>query len=150
MRYTFVFFLFCFISTLNLNGQTRTITGKVIGAEPGEGIGVYDDFFIVENAIVLSSDSNELGRTDEQGFFKIQLTDQSNEISVGWVGMEWERVEIKEDCNHLEIILIPDTIYDFISARKVERLRRKEREALSGLYDMAYELGVFENEKPCR
>ena len=113
----YILLLILFISPAYLQGQAKIITGKVIGAEPGEGRGEYDEFFILENAIILSSDSIELGRTNEHGFFEVQIPDQSNEISVGWIGMEWERVEIKEGCNHLEIILIPFTIYDFMSVR---------------------------------
>ena len=148
MRYILVLILF--ISPAYLKGQAKIITGKVIGVEPGEGRGEYEGFFILEDAMILSSDSIELGRTNEHGIFEVKLPDQSNEISVGWIGMEWERVQIKEGCNHLEIILIPFTIYDFMSARKAERLRRKEREALPGLYERANEEGIFGNSKPSR
>jgi hypothetical protein len=42
-----------------------------------------------------------------------------------------------------------DVIYDFMSARKIDRLRRKRFEKLPVIHQQAYEKGFFKTKTPC-
>ena len=50
---------------------------------------------------------------------------------------------------NLEIILQLAGTYDFMSPAKVNRLRKKEFNKLSGLHKSAFEKGIFKTDKPC-
>ncbi|RKD90184.1 hypothetical protein [Mangrovibacterium diazotrophicum] len=150
MKYPLLFITILLFCTSTSVGQTRTITGKVIGAEPCDCKSKYDEFFIIREAKILSTDSIELGTTNENGKFEIQVSNETNELLIGWIGMEWEKVKITKECNNYEVILLPFVIYDFVSTKKANRLRKKDREVLPELYQRAYNEEIFENEKPCR
>jgi hypothetical protein len=63
--------------------------------------------------------------------------------------MEPKTIELSVNCDYLEVILIPDIHYDFISVKKEERLRAKDQKSIIKLHKRAYKQGIFRNEKPC-
>ena len=86
---TFVTVFLIIGTNLSLFGQLMTIRGKVIGAEPGDDRGVYDEFFVIPKATILSGDSINLGTTDENGLFEIKIPSHVNELLFGWIAMDW-------------------------------------------------------------
>lgn len=120
-------------------GQTRNLAGKVID----------DHFHSVYQAGIFNSDTILLGETDLNGNFNIDIPLDTQTLIVASIGMEWKNIKLSGDCPNLEIILQPRATYDFISARKIDRLRKKEFNKLPSLHQKAFEQGIFKNNEPC-
>lgn len=136
--------------TCDLVGQVRIISGKVIGSEfrTKKDNAPYD-FWDISKAKIFWKDSL-IGTTDNKGQFRIELTKTIDVIRIGWIGMYPETIRITDNCDYLEVILFPDVIYDFVTLKKEERLRKKDRAILPELYKKAFEQGIFKQEEPCR
>lgn len=52
--------------------------------------------------------------------------------------MVWKNIELPSDCNNLGIILQLSGKYDFMSARKVDRLRKKKIDKLPALHQTPF------------
>jgi hypothetical protein len=63
--------------------------------------------------------------------------------------MEWKFIDFLNNCNNLEVILQLSATYDFMSARKIDKLRKKEFDKLPVLHQSAFEKGIFKSSKPC-
>jgi len=127
--------LFCVFSTF---GQ-RTINGRII-----------DQF--LESAAIISifdKDTIEIGKSDFNGYFKISLSKQTKKLIFAGVGYEWASITIPKGCDNPEIILFLASTYDFMSPRKVDRLRKKEFKKLTELHLQAFQKGLFKIQKPC-
>lgn len=94
------------------NGQIRTITEKVT-----------DEFDLtpMPEVRIHNRDTVLLGTTDAKGDFNIELTTGMDELLLTFIGMELTSVKVPVDCNHAEIIMMVDVIYDFITLRKENR-----------------------------
>jgi hypothetical protein len=117
----------------------RTIRGKTIDqfSESAIGITIFD------------KDTIKIGQIDLNGYFQIKVPKETNKLIFAGVGYEWAVVTVPSECENLEIILFLASTYDFMSPRKVDRLRKKEFEKLTELHYQAYKKGIFEIEKPC-
>ncbi|QNF33651.1 hypothetical protein HUW51_13305 [Adhaeribacter swui] len=132
-------------------GQTKLIRGKVINSNfPSENNIAEHEFWKAPNAVVIGNDSIKLGTADQDGIFELEVLANIQTFTIGWIGMYPEEIELTGDCDYFEIILLPDAIYDFVTPRKEERLRKRDRKRLSELYQEAYKRGMFNQEKPCR
>lgn len=128
-------FSFCLFSAF---GQ-RTVKGRII-----------DQF--LENAIgvsILQNDTIEIGQSDLDGYFQINLPNETDKLIFAGVGYEWATITIPKECNNLEIIIFLAASYDFKTPRKVDRLRKKEFDKLPELHSQAFQKGLFITEKPC-
>jgi hypothetical protein len=123
----------------HLKGQTSSLSGKVIDSD-------FNQLPIVN---IYNRDTVLLATTDRNGDFLINITQNPKTLIIATVGMEWKFLDIADNCNNLEIILLPRYTYDFMSLRKVDRLRKKQFNKLAALHKSAYEKGVFKSEKPC-
>ena len=125
--------------TCDLAGQVRTVSGKVIGSEfrTKKDKTPYD-FWDISEAKIFWKDSL-LGTTDNKGQFRIELTKTIDVSKVAWIGMYPETIQITDNCDYIEVILFPDVIYDFVTLKKEERLRKKYRAILPELYKKAFE-----------
>lgn len=134
----------------NLIGQTRSISGKVIGSEfrTKKDNAPYE-FWDIPEAKIFWRDSL-IGSTDNKGQFRIELAKTIDAIRIGWIGMYPETIQITDNCDYLEVILLPEVIYDYVTQKKEERLRKKDRAILPELYRKAFETGIFRQEEPCR
>lgn len=134
ITYSTIFF-FCIISAF---GQ-RTLSGRIIDQfmDPAIGIPIFD------------KDTTEIGQSDFNGYFEINLSKEMDQLIFAELGYEWATVTIPKDCNNLEIILFMDSTYDFMSPRKVDRLRKKEFNKIPELHFQAFQKGLFKTEKPC-
>lgn len=147
------YFLITFLLILSLTtfGQSKMITGKIINSEfPTEKNLAELEFWNASGAILIGNDSIRLGTADNNGLFKLEIPTNIRTLRIGWIGMYPEEFELTESCEYYEIILLPDVIYDFVTIKKEERLRKEDRKILPDLYNEAYERGIFNRRKPCR
>ncbi len=131
----FTFLLFSF----NVSGKVRIVSGKVID----------ESFMVIPQAIIYGSDTLLLGITDFNGEFKIKIPIGTKSLRIGGVGYEWTLVNLTDSCNELEVILMNNASYDFMSLKKVDRLRMKQFKKLPKLHLEAYQKGIFTTDKPC-
>jgi hypothetical protein len=121
-------------------GQTRTITGKVI-----------DEFEMsaVPMVRILNRDTVQLGTADMDGNFKIDLPAGSDRLIFTMIGFEWTTVQVSDNCDNLEIVMILDSTYDFMTINEVNRKRYKRFKKLKDRHQEAFEKGVFKSKTPC-
>ena len=117
----------------------RNIKGRIIDENFEELIG----------AKILDFNNNLLGEADFNGFFDVIIPNDFNKIVFAYIGYELTNVELSDSCSHVEVILLPDAHYDFMSNRKIDRLRKKEFDKLPQLHLTAIEKGLFTNEIIC-
>jgi hypothetical protein len=134
-----VLLLALLLTSLLSNGQTRTITGKVI-----------DDFDLgpIPEVRIQNRDTIQLGTTDKNGEFKIQIPSETTELMFSWIGMEWTSIEVPLDCYKVEVIMLPDGTYHYKSNSKVDRIRKKRFDEIPELHSKAVSQGIFTN-TPC-
>jgi hypothetical protein len=138
LKFKISYSLICFFCIFSAYGQ-RTLKGKTIDQflESAIGITIFDQ------------DTIKIGRSDLNGYFQIKLSEETDKLIFSGVGYEWATITVPKECENLEIILFLESTYDFMSPRKVDRLRKKEFEKLSKLHSEASQNGIFETEKPC-
>lgn len=134
-----VFISILFIINHNLSGQSRNIQGRVIS----------EDFEVLPEVRIQNIDTILIGKTDIDGYFKINIPRETDKLLLSWIGMEWTTIQIPKNCDTLEIIMMYDGTYDFMSSRKIDNLRRKRFNKLSELHIKAFNKGIFKTEKPC-
>jgi hypothetical protein len=132
--------LILLLSSLNIFGQTKTVTGKII-----------DEFDLkgVRGIRIQKSDTSLLTETDIDGKFKFEIPVNEESLLISGVGYEWTTINFKNNCNHFDIIIMESGTYDFISLKKVDKLRMKRFKKLSELHLTAYQKGTFTTEQPC-
>jgi len=123
----------------NLNGQTRTIHGRVISEYLEELPGVC----------IQDIDTLLIGETDIDGRFQITIPKETDTLIISWLAMEWATINLQFDCDTIEIILLHDATYDFISSRKIDRLRKKRFNKVPEIHSSAVDKGIFYNNEIC-
>jgi hypothetical protein len=130
--------IFLFLNNL-VSGQTKTITGRIID----------DRLEPVIEAHIQSTDTLLLGKTDMEGYFKIEVPSNSTTLSVTALSYEGMNIKLNADCALLEIVMAMRSTYHYISSRKVDRLRLKEFNKLPEVHLQAYDKGLFKNKAIC-
>ncbi|RAJ80263.1 hypothetical protein CLV59_105371 [Chitinophaga dinghuensis] len=133
-----IFIVLC-VSHCSLYSQNKTIKGRVIS----------DDFEIVPLASIMINDTVEIGRTDLNGFFRIDIPASAKKILFRSVGLEPAIIELVDTCNEVEVVMILSGTYDFISHKKADRLRMKKFKKLPALHKEALMKGIFKTGKAC-
>ncbi|MDE5423078.1 hypothetical protein L3073_12740 [Ancylomarina sp. DW003] len=139
MKITIILILAVLISNLNLNGQTRIISGRVI-SEHLESLPGLD----IEN-----SDNVFLGKTDMDGRFKISIPQETDSLLFRYIGMEWTDIRLKKDCDTVEVVMMYAGTYDFMSSKKIDRFRKKRFDNVLNLHSEAVKNGLFEKFNIC-
>jgi len=136
-----ILFAFYIVSTLNLIGQTRAriITGTIIS----------ENLDIIGGARIQSKDRILLGTTDINGKFTIELPTEVDTLIIGSIGMERKSIKVPINCSNLEIILMYNVTYDFMSARKIKRDKIKREKKLPEIRRKAFQMTIFKSERPC-
>jgi hypothetical protein len=117
------------------------ISGKIVDQNLNE----------LPNVIVMTLDSKVLDTTDFHGSFNFQFNPEIKKIKVRGLMYQEEEIELIESCNTLEIVLLEVWIYDFVTVKKAERKRIRDRKKiLTKLYSEAYERKIFTNQNECR
>jgi hypothetical protein len=138
MRISLVIFIVLFLN-LNLNGQTRIISGRVI-SEDFESLPILD---------IRNSDTVLLGKTDMAGRFIISIPQETDRLLFSYLGMEWTEIKLRRDCDTVEVVMMYDGTYDFMTLKKVDRLRKKRFDNLPNLHSDAVKKGLFEHDDIC-
>jgi hypothetical protein len=138
LRFKITFFISFFFCIFSAFGQ-RTLCGKTIDQflESAIGITIFD------------KDTTKIGQSDLNGYFQIELPKETDTLIFAGVGYEWATIAVPKECKNLELVLFMASTYDFMSPKKVDRLRKKEFEKLSELHTQAFQKGIFKTEKPC-
>jgi hypothetical protein len=139
MRIATILTLIILFTNLGLNGQTRTIIGRVISE-------YLEPFPMV---YIQNSDKLLLGKTDMDGRFIISIPQETERLLFGTVGMEWAEIKLKKDCDTVEVVMMYDGTYDFMSSKKIDRDRKKRFDKLSIVHSEALRNGLFKNNYIC-
>lgn len=134
--------LICFVIiliNLNLRGQTKIITGRVID----------EDLETIPGAMIQNSDSILIGTADLDGYFKIEVPQETDTLLFTFVAMEWKTIKLHQNCDSVDVIMMYFAIYDFMAANRIDRLRMKRFKKLPELHYLAYEKGLFTTQQPC-
>ena len=132
--------LIFFLLSFSLNAQTRTITGKVIAE---------DDLTIIPGIDIRSIDTVVLGKTDINGNFKVELPVGMDRLMLTGIGWDWTIIEIQKNCDKLEIIIMIDTTYDFLSKRRINKHWEERFKDRKNKHHQAHEKGIFTSDTPC-
>jgi len=130
-----ILFFFCIFSVF----AQRTLTGRVLD----------EHMEIAMEIKVFDKDTTQLGKSDFNGYFQIELPKNSEKLIFAGLGYEWATITIPKECKTLEIVLLLSGTYDFMSSNKIDRLRKKKFDNLSELHSAAFQKGLFKTEKPC-
>lgn len=122
----------------NLSSQTKTVHGIVI-SEDLESLPM----------VRISLDTAVIGETDINGQFVITIPQKADKLLFTWVGMERTTIQLLTDCDNLEVIMLYDAHYDFMTPRKIDRQRKKRFEKLPELHQLAFNKGLFKMENAC-
>ena len=139
MKIATILILTVLLSSLNLNGQNRIIIGRVIS----------EDFEPLPGLDIENSNNELLGKTDMDGRFKICIPQVTDSLLFRYVGMELTDIKLKKDCDTVEVVVMNDVIYDLITLKKVDRLRKKRFDNLPNIHSKAVKNGLFENSNIC-
>lgn len=96
-----------------------------------------------------NSENVLLGKTDMDGRFNISIPQETDSLLFRYIGMERTDIRLKKDCDTVEVVMMFDAIYDFMTSRKIDRLRKKRFDNLPSLHSKAVENGLFENNNTC-
>jgi len=130
------FYLIPFFST----GQTRTIIGKVLDE---------NDLTAMPGVMIHTRDTVLIGTTDKNGDFKIELSAETDQLLLGFISMEWTSIKVPTDCDNLEIIMMVDAIYDFVTIQTENKKRYKRFKDLKDKHRQAHAKGIFTSDVPC-
>jgi hypothetical protein len=119
--------------------ETKKIKGRIIS----------ENLELLPKANIYDMDTSVLGLTDMDGFFQIEVPSETDKLLLGFIGMEWMSVKIEDDCQNLEMIIMADVIYDFMTPKKIARKRKKRFKQLPKKHTEAYEKGIFQSSEPC-
>lgn len=133
-----LFIIVLFASILSAQ-ETKTITGRIIS----------ENLEPIPKAMVYNMDTTILGSTDVDGYFKIEVPVETNELLLGFIAIEWTSVKIEDNCQNLEMIMMLDVIYDFMPIKKINKKRYKRFKKLPKNHSQAYEQGIFKSITPC-
>ena len=89
------------------------------------------------------NDTVEVGRTDLNGFFQIDIPVSVKKILFRAVGIDPATIELVDKCDEVEVVMMLSGTYDFITLKKVDRLRMKRFKKLPELHKEAFEKGIF-------
>ncbi|MDP4117555.1 MAG: carboxypeptidase-like regulatory domain-containing protein [Bacteroidota bacterium] len=131
--------LIILFNNLGLNGQTRTITGRVVS----------EDLEALPDVNIQNSEKLLLAKTDLEGRFKINIQQETDRLIFSWIGMELTEIKLHDKCDTVEVVMMYAGTYDFMTLRKVDRLRKKRFDKLPSLHSDAVINGLFKNNNIC-
>ncbi|WP_192822827.1 hypothetical protein [Rufibacter sp. LB8] len=139
MKEILILFLVLVFSTSNIYSQNKTVKGRVID----------NRMVTLPYVSIVINDTVKIGRTDLNGFFQIEIPDTVKKISFITVGIDLASVELIDKCNEVEVVMMLSGTYDFISLKKVDKLRMKSFKKLPEIHKGAFEKGLFKTDKAC-
>ncbi|NBW36191.1 MAG: hypothetical protein EBR30_14455 [Cytophagia bacterium] len=134
-----IFILIFITISYPVNAQTRTITGKVIDE-------YFDD---LPGVHIQNSDTIQLGTTDINGEFEIEIPINTDSLLFGFIGMELTPIKLTAKCDRIEIVMMVYVSYHNKSGKQIDKLRKKRFDNLSKIHSIAFSKGQFLSDKPC-
>ena len=107
---------FALMCLIHGNGQDRAVSARVIN----------DYLEIMTYVSIVVDDTVEIGRTNLNGFFRVDVPASTTRIVFRAVGMELAPIELTDKCNEVEIVMMLGSTYDFMSLRKVDKMLMKK------------------------
>uniref|UniRef100_UPI00404769ED hypothetical protein n=1 Tax=Roseivirga sp. TaxID=1964215 RepID=UPI00404769ED len=139
MKKSILFLIVIMCSASCLYSQNKPVRGKVIS----------EDLETLSFVLIMIDDTVEVGRTNLDGFFEINIPVTTKKILFRDVGLDPTTIEIVDDCDKIEVVMMSSGTYDFISLKRVERKRKKKYKKLPEVHKKAFEKGIFETECLC-
>jgi len=139
MKKLLIIFIVLCVSTCSLYSQSKTIKGRVID----------DNLETLAGVPIMINDTVVVGRTDLNGFFQIDIPIFVKKLLFSTVGIELASIELVDKCDEVEVVMMLSSTYDFITLKKVERLRMKRFKKLPELHKEAFEKGIFKTDNAC-
>ncbi|MGZ3757139.1 MAG: carboxypeptidase-like regulatory domain-containing protein [Mucilaginibacter sp.] len=127
------------ISTSTLYAQNKTIKGRIVD----------DNLETLPYVSIIINDTIKVGRTDLNGFFQIDIPVSVKKISFKSVGLDPATVRLADECDEVEVVMMLSGSYDFITRKRVDKLRMKTFRKLPKLHKAAFEKGIFKTDKAC-
>ena len=138
MKKLFIFIMLC-VSTSSLHAQNKIIKGRVI-----------DDFLeTTRGALIMINDTVEVGKTDINGFFQVEIPVSVKKMLFRFIGLEPTTIEITDKCDEVDVVMMASGSYDFMSLKKVDRLRMKRFKQLPEKRKEAFAKGLFKTDTTC-
>jgi len=131
--------IFLLFTILNLYSQNKIIKGRIID----------EDLESLPFASLYIGNKLEIGKTNENGYFQIEIPLSVNNVLFSYVGYEQTYINLNHNCEELDVIMLYDVTYDFITLKKVDRLRMKRFKKLPILHKKAFEKGIFKTPDAC-
>lgn len=127
------------VSTNILYAQNKIIKGRVVD----------DNLEILPYVSIVINDTIKVSRTDLNGFFQIDIPVSTKKISFEALGLEPAAVRLVDKCDEVEVVMMLSGTYDFITLKKVDKLRMKTFRKLPQLHKEAFEKGIFKTDRAC-
>ena len=127
------------VSICGVFSQDKTVKGRVID----------DNMETLPYVPIVINDTVEVGRTDLDGFFQIEIPATVKRISFKYVGVDPTTIELEEKCDKIEVVMMLTGTNDFMTLKRAERKRKKRYKELPEIHRQAFENGIFETENPC-
>lgn len=127
------------VLTSSLYAPNKTIKGRVID----------NTLETLAYIPIMINDTVKVGKTDINGFFHIEIPVSVKKISFNGIGMELAIIEIADKCDEVEVVMLLSGTYDFITFRKIDKLRMKEFKKLPEIHKKAFEKGIFKTDEAC-
>ena len=140
IKYFLVFFML-FLSYNFVYSQNRVISGMVVDDSP--------ELYPIIGVSMIINDSINITETGVDGSFQFETSLPVYKLSFSLVNYERVDLMLLEKCNIVDVVMITDATYDFMSYRKINKERRKKYKELPKLHKKAYEKGVFQSLEPC-
>src|SRR5690242_7034209 len=96
MKKLIITFIVIAVSTCNLYSQNKTIKGRVID----------DNLETLPYVSIVIDDTVNVGRTDLNGFFQIDIPVSVKKISFRAVGLDPATIELGDKCDEVEIVMM--------------------------------------------
>jgi len=126
-------------TSLVLNAQDFKLEGRIIS----------ENFEAMPEVKITNICNELLAVTDIEGRFEITIPKKTLQLNIIFVGMEPTKIELNESCDLIEVILLFETLYDFTSLKRVDRLRMKSFKKIPILHSEAFIKGLFKTNKAC-
>lgn len=139
MKKLLILFIVLSVSICSLYSQNKTIKGRVID----------DNLETLPYVSIVINDTVEVGRTDLNGFFQIDIPISEKKILFRFVGLDPTTIELVDKCNKIEVVMMLSSSYDFITLKQADRKRKKRYKKLPEIHKQAFEKGIFETEYAC-
>lgn len=125
-------------NTANSFAQSKVICGKVIDEDLAPVVGAY----------IFINDTIKKSTTDINGLFHAEIPEHIQYIKIGCVGYQFETIELKPECDYIEIILMYRSTNCFPSQKQILRGIKRNYKKIPIIRNNAIKKGIFKVTRP--